>query len=468
MDGARMRVLMSEVNKHPHVYAWSPNGKQIAITLHDSGDKTDIGLVSAQEGSFRRLKSVAWRQPQIRIGGFSPDGRYLAYSVPNTFQMTDGGIFVISTDGSRDVPVFQGTSINDSPVWTPDGQTIVFSSDRSGTKGLWSIHVVDGKPIGSPALVRSDMGNFINMGFSRDGSYFYGMQNTQSDVYVANFDQETLHTTPPTRLTDQYVGKNSGIGFSPDGKLLAFMRRGVDQKTLVIRSGQTGEERTLPTKFESTLGVILNNLNWFPDGHSLLVADIINDRKVFRRIDIETGQDRVVFEGPEGIWPMVRLSPDGKTLYYSIREKNLPKSEGLLRLVKRNLETGQEVDLYRAESSGAGFFGLSVSPDGGLLAFMANVEAPHRVLMTLATEGGTPHELYRGDYEKPSSLCRCMDKRQPERAGSRHRWPLNAAVGDPSRRRRAADTGRRDGNNPVSGNFSGRPQASIHWNSDRK
>lgn len=402
-DGARMRVLMSEMNKSARVAAWSPDGKQIAITLYDSADKADeIGLVSVQDGSFRRLKSMGGRLSWVGLGGFSPDGRFLAYSMPNTPQIADGGIFVIATDGSREAPVVQGKSIDDSPVWTPDGRAIVFSSDRSGTRGLWSIQVVDGIPNGSPELVRDTMGSFLSLGgFSRDGSYFYGMMNRQSDVYVADLDQQTLHTTPPKRLTDRFVGKNAGIGWSPDGKWAAFIRRGGNQKTLVIRSEQTGEEKTLPTKFESALGVLLNNLDWFPDGRSLLVADIVKNRRVFRRIDIETGQDRTVFEGPDGIWPMVSLSPGGETLYYSIREKVRPESEGLLRLIKRNLETGQEVELYRAESSGAGFFGLSVSPDGSRLAFMANVKAPHRVLMTLATEGGAPHELYRGNFENP-------------------------------------------------------------------
>jgi Tol biopolymer transport system component len=78
--------------------------------------------------------------------------------------------------------------------------------------------------------------------------------------------------------------------------------------------------------------------------------------------------------------------------------------------MRRNLETGQETELYRRESSGVGFYGLSVSPDGGRLAFMANTEAPHRVLMTLSTEGGAPQELYRGDYEHPIPFASAWTK----------------------------------------------------------
>ncbi len=400
-DGARMRVLMNGVKTYPRVHSWSPDGKLIAITLSVSPGKTDIGLVSAQDGSFRGLKSTQFGQFEIEIGGFSTDGRFLTYAVPNTQQLADGGIFVIATDGTRDAPLVQGKSSNGAPLWTLDGRAIVFASNRSGTNGLWSIQVEDGKPKGSPELLRDNMGGTRSLGFSRDGSYFFGMANVRSDIYVADFDQESLRTSPPKPLSDRFVGRNSGLSWSPDGKWLAFKRGVIDQQTLVIRSELSGEERTLPTKFASSLGVILNNLNWFPDSRSLLVADIVKNRKVFRRIDIETGQERVVFEGPAGIWPMVRLSPDGGTLYYSIREELLAKSEGLVRLMKRNLETGEEMELYRAESSGAGVFGLSVSPDGRRLAFMVNLESPHRVLFTLATEGGSPRELFRGDYENP-------------------------------------------------------------------
>ena len=403
-DGAHMSVLMREVSKDPAVYAWSPDGKQIAIALLDNVDKTNqISLISAQDGSLQRLKSTGWRKPEI--GGFSPDGKYLVYSVPNSPELADGGIFIIATDGKREAVVVQGKSIDSSPVWTPDGRTIVFSSDRAGTKGLWSIQVAAGNPIGSPELVRGNMGVFVNIGFSQNGTYFYGLRNQQTDIYVADFNQEMLQTTAAKRLTDRFVGSNSGIAWSPDGKWFAFLRGGLNQnqqaQTLVIRSVQTGEERILPTKFERPLGPVLNSPNWFPDSRSLMVADVIKNRKVFRRIDIETGQDRVVYDAPPGVWPLVRLSPDGKTFYYSTFEKNSKSGVGLVRLMKRNLETAEELELYRAESLGVGFFGLSVSPDGSRLAFMVNEKAPQRVLLTLSTEGGTPHELYRGDFNNP-------------------------------------------------------------------
>lgn len=80
---------------------------------------------------------------------------------------------------------------------------------------------------------------------------------------------------------------------------------------------------------------------------------------------------------------------------------NSQSEGGLVRLMKRNLDTAEELELYRAESLGVGFFGLSVSPDGSRLAFMVKEKVPQRVLLTLSTEGGTPHELYCGDFNNP-------------------------------------------------------------------
>ena len=73
--------------------------------------------------------------------------------------------------------------------WTPDGKRILFGSDRSGTMGAWWIRIADGKPDGPPELVKPDLGQDVRpMGFTRDGSYYYGVRTGMSDVYIAEVD----------------------------------------------------------------------------------------------------------------------------------------------------------------------------------------------------------------------------------------------------------------------------------------
>jgi gamma-glutamyltranspeptidase len=70
--------------------------------------------------------------PVARNPVYSTDGR-LAVSV-------DGDLWIVSKAGewSR---VTSGASWDREPAWTPDGQALVFSSDRSGNFDLWSVSV---------------------------------------------------------------------------------------------------------------------------------------------------------------------------------------------------------------------------------------------------------------------------------------------------------------------------------------
>ncbi len=406
-DGANMRVLRPGVRPRLRLTGWSPDGTHLAVLERagSAGSTQDrmerllsIGLLSVSDGSLRILKSPEWRPGRADLGGFSPDGRFLVYSLPrSSSSATDGGVFALTTDAGVETALVQGPSDYGTPFWSPDGKAVVFISNRAGAKGLWAIRVVDGKPQGTPELLKPNTGDMELLGISRSGSCFYAALNEQLDVYLAGLDPETLRVTePPVRLSERFVGFNFGPAWSPDGSRIAFYRR-MDPKAiaLVIRSVASGEERVLPRRFEQELAGYTTGPNWFPDSRSVLVPDLVNHgRAVFRRTDVYTAEEQEVFERAyPDTHTGVRLSPDGRTLYFGYRVA----SDETLHLMKRNLETGQEMELYRVKSSGVGFFGLAVSPDGARLAFSVNSEPGknYRELMTLSTQGGEPRVLYR-------------------------------------------------------------------------
>jgi Tol biopolymer transport system component len=126
-------------------------------------------------------------------------------------------------------------------------------------------------------------------------------------------------------------------------------------------------------------------------------------KTLFRRVEVDTGKGRTVFEGDGGVWSHAALAHDGRTLFYSLRHSNFEGAGSTVRLIRRDLETGHETELYRMESRAAGFFGVSLSPDGRRLAFMADV-GQDRALVTMPEEGGEIREIYRapsvqGDLE---------------------------------------------------------------------
>lgn len=399
VDGTRMRVLARR-EYGDFLAAWSPNGRHIAAVHYNLDDKTtEIVLISTVDGSMTQLKSTGWRSGTL--GGFSPDGRFLVYSLKKD-PTAGSGVFTLATDGSGETPLVQGSANEDKPVWSPDGHSVIFISDRSGTNGLWSIRVAGGQAEGSAELIRANIGNIFPMGFTGDGSFYYGTQNLQTDAYTAEFDSGTLTIKKPMLVMDRFVGSNFEPELSPDGKYVAFFRRPSETAAggpamLIVRSSTSGEERIL-----ANLDIVYSgdrNLQWFPDSRSVLLESTTNNRKTFRQINVETGEARVLFEGPYEIWRTAALSPDGRALFYSVFERGSRSDVGILRLVKRRLETGDETELYRTQSEGIGFFGLTVSPDDSRLAFSVNVADNKRALMIMPADGGKPREIYRTGYD---------------------------------------------------------------------
>lgn len=398
LDGKRMRVLARR-EYGDFLHAWSPDGRHIAAIHYNysSDQSVQIILISAVDGSITSWKSTGWHEPTI--GGFSPDGRFLVYSLPGD-NAGNGAVFALAVDGSREIPLVQNSANNWGPVWSPDGSRVVFLSSRSGSAALWSIRVVEGRPQGEPELLRANVGGTTPLAITNDGSYYYRAGNVWRDAYTAELDPATLAISKPTLVTDRFVGSNSDPVLSPDGRYVAFLRRVVGRgpgagQSLIVKSQANGDERTVAAAAVVSYGRLL----WFPDSRSVIVLDRANNRPRFRAIDVETSAARTLFEAPFEIWNTAALSPDGKALFYASAEllgsRSGPGDLKSLRLVRRRLDTGDETELHRTQSTGVGLFGLTVSSDGLKLAFSANVADRKRALMVMPADGGSPREIYR-------------------------------------------------------------------------
>jgi Tol biopolymer transport system component len=382
-DGSNVRVLttMGDVD---FPYAWSPDGRLIAVNLYSAG-QSRIALVSVADGSITPLKATAWRKADV--GGFSADGKFLVYALPATDTAPDGGVFTLAINGSSEAKLVAGTD----PAWTPDGRAVVFVSDRSGSRDLWMVPVTDGRLSGAPEILRRNIG--INHGFTRDGSLLYGIRSTGRDVLVTRVAPSSGHVDKPAILTEAFVGSNGGGAWSPDGRHVAFIR-GTDRfaMKLIIRSVTTGEERIVATTFDDGLMAQTQGTRWFPDGGSLLVRDRVSGRVVFKRIDVQTGSTRVVFDTPNGgSLAFFDLSSDGRFLFYVERGDERAGAR-LYRVIKRDLETADELELHRAERADLpALRGLAVSPDGTHVAVR-----DAGTLLLLPVTGGAPIELQKG------------------------------------------------------------------------
>ena len=298
LDGSKPRILYSnEEVKWTYPYDWSSDGKQILAYFEEITGADGMGqivLVSTADGSVRVVKTTDGRWPENIC--FSPDGRYIVYDFPQNTGSPERDIFLLSSDGTREIPLVEHPSHDELLGWAPDGKNIIFASDRNGTFSLWNLQIAEGNPQGNPELVKSSMGTIEPLGFTRKGSFYYGYSKKSNNIYTAELDPETGEIlAQPKKTITRFEGYNQTPNYSPDGKYLAYISRRfpltiipdytiskLGGNVLCIKSLETGKER----EFFPNLSKFCYP-RWSPDGSSVIVMDM--NKSGSHQIDIQTG-----------------------------------------------------------------------------------------------------------------------------------------------------------------------------------
>jgi Tol biopolymer transport system component len=280
--------------------------------------------------------------------------------------------------------------------WSPDGNWVLFASDRTGTWDAWIIHVSEGKPQNDPQLAKRGLGSIRSLGFNRKGDFYYIVEAGLYDLFSAHIDPETGRILEsPKKIPLPYEGFNTYPDWSPDGKHLSYIsRRGPmkRQGILCIYSLDSGSVRELNLKEKF---VHFGYPRWCPDGRSILLfaTHVQSGEGGVYRVDAQTGEITLLIEEKDespGIshWWAV-MAHDGKSLFYDYESS----SEEYYQIRARDLETGKDTVLLRHPPHDNNQ--LTLSPDGKQLALMLREEKNMRMVKVMPTEGGEPVELHR-------------------------------------------------------------------------
>jgi len=402
------RVLYRVLKKMEYVQAfdWSPDGKYILAGFFRTSAPsppysveqiTQLGLISVADGSERALKTFSGQHSINRKAwgfAFSPDGRYIAYDAEMGNELDEQrDIFLLSTDGGTETPLIDHPALDSVIDWAPGGEGLLFYSNRTGTQDVWFIRINEGRPLGSPELVKSGVGLIWPMGITSREALFYGLQGSGTDVYEVGIEPRTGRISSPAKKAVLfYEGHNAYPDYSPDGKMLAYIYTlnipiiG-SQQILRILSLETGRVRELKLDLGG-----FGYPQWAPDGRAVSVEGTGKDgRKGIYRVDVQTSDVTPIALIEKGMEIYShRWSTDGQVLFFSTGDRTGKTGS----IFAHNLETGQEVRIPGSPSD-AQFF--DISPDGKWLA-LAN-RGNKFVIRIMPTAGGELREICSFEQE---------------------------------------------------------------------
>ncbi|MEJ3404051.1 hypothetical protein WDJ51_04855 [Rathayibacter sp. YIM 133350] len=206
------------------------------------------------------LSNAATEAAPSGAGAPSPEG-LVAFGASTT---GEPDIMTIALDGSGRTSVTDDPAFDACPAFTPDGSTILFCSDRSGTYQVWAIGA-DGS---DPRQV-TDIGSALFPDVSPDGSLvaFCGLADGEpeetEDLWVVGIDGSDPHP-----ISDTPGGFDCYPSWSPDGSMLAFVSDRSGSPQLWLAAADGSDPHALTTDAVDVTQVP----DWSPDGRTIAYA----------------------------------------------------------------------------------------------------------------------------------------------------------------------------------------------------
>jgi Tol biopolymer transport system component len=398
-DGSNDRTMVIG-NETPWPVTWSPDGKYILSILWDKSKKR-IVLFAVNTGTIRTLKSF----DGLSLGGqmdISVDNKYIVYSLQQKKGAHGKDIYILSMDGKVNKKVVSNAANDYNPRWTPDGKSIIFISNRYGTNDLWKIRIENEYAVGTPELIKANLGNQARMlGITNNKNLFYATLQSRSDIHLLHMDMGSKRVVnPPLKISLLNNIRNESPAISQDGRFIAYYKWQLFRDNVIknevlisIYDTNTGESKNINTSLKYNPNRHWFRLHWSPNGKQLLVygAHNENNQSGLFMLDIKTKETTAIKVMPIGTSHNIKrqngtlhvFSNDGKSIYYlSGDRKNIRKI---------NIKSKQETTVH-TNASPLSYF--KVSKDDSKIAYKHFFDSKNN-LFVASTNGGTPKKIVR-------------------------------------------------------------------------
>jgi dipeptidyl aminopeptidase/acylaminoacyl peptidase len=315
-----------------------------------------------------------------------------------------------------------------SPAWSPDGKTVVFTTNLTGRNNLWLVPSGGGWPL---QLTVSDDRQDGAM-YSPDGKWVVYQQDFGGHEYYDIFAVPSGGGAP-VNLTNTADISETDPAFSPDGKSVAlnYKPKTASSTDVAIMDWSSHQLKKLTN--EQSKDHEWSLVDWSPDGRFIYANRIFvgfTDASVFR-IEVATGQQEELtpHQGQANILAAA-VSPDGRMVSLTSNQNGGYNNAGLLDVATKKITWATDTQW---EATAGNF-----SPDSKTLTYDINADGITTVyLYDIASRKSTALEMMPGltstagnphafSPDGKSLLLRHQDTQRPSDL-----WVYDTASGKP-------------------------------------
>jgi Tol biopolymer transport system component len=345
---------LSGMNTPGDLIDWSPDGKYLAYTdLRADQQAPTLFLLAIDNPENKRPLTSSSKQSEDYQPRFSPDGKTVAFA-----RYLHGGtgmeIYLVRSTGGEPKRLTSDNAWISGFDWTPDGDNIVFSSDRLGGGGrLWKVRASGGEL--EPLSIGQGGATWPSL--SRDGHRLaYTQGETNINIWKYEVPLGTGRSVPPTKLIASTM-EESAPQFSPDGKRVVFQstRSGTSEIWVCDSDGSNPRQLSFSNRWAY-------NPQWSPDGREITFESGLEGHPAVYVMSAEGGRPRRLTTGAS-VDALPSWSKDGKWIYF------VSTRTGTWQLWKMPPAGGQPVQLTKKGADAA-----RESPDGKSLYYTKSLE----------------------------------------------------------------------------------------------
>ncbi|OOG70487.1 amidohydrolase family protein [Algoriphagus sp. A40] len=271
----------------------------------------DLPLKPEREVKFT-TKEGTWMSVDV-----SPDGKTIAFDLM-------GDIYTVPIEGGKATPFTSGIAYETHPRYSPDGNQILFTSDRAGSDNLWYIDMVKKDTV---QVTKDKNGDVPGAHWTPDGEYIIVSKGRRiAKLWMYHKDGGggiQLNENPATMKTiDPFV--------SPDGKKVYFSQRFgswnynalLPQYQIGTYDFEKGEITGITSRYGSAFTPTLSK-----DGMWMVYGSRWEDKTGLVLRNLKTGEEKWLAYpvqrdeqesiAPQGVLPAMAFTPDSKSIIAS-------------------------------------------------------------------------------------------------------------------------------------------------------